>query len=252
MFMRFLQLEIKPEYINEFKKFYEYIVFPRLQQTRGCLFAGLIKSGPKANEFVSITFWETKIYAENYEKQGIFQDLLKESKPYLTESAEWKIHLFDNSELEYAPVSEEPVIKKYSVQARKSEEEKFTISDSNMYVRIVSAKVQEGKIEEFKKLYTEIIIPQLKSVKGCEYAYLIESTSEDDEFISLTIWDSKESADIYEATGKFNLLVKQISHTFSHFYLWKMALQKEYDPKLQASESMKIEHYNLVTGKSFV
>ncbi len=150
------------------------------------------------------------------------------------------------------PVSEEPVIKKYSVQARKSEEEKFTISDSNMYVRIVSAKVQEGKIEEFKKLYTEIIIPQLKSVKGCEYAYLIESTSEDDEFISLTIWDSKESADIYEATGKFNLLVKQISHTFSHFYLWKMALQKEYDPKLQASESMKIEHYNLVTGKSFV
>ncbi len=252
MFMRFLQLEIKPEYTNEFKKFYEYIVFPKLQKTSGCLFAGLIKSGPKNNEFVSITFWETKIYAENYEKQGIFQILLKESKPYLTESAEWKIHLFDNTELEYAPVSEEPVIKKYSVHARKNEEEKFTISNSNMYVRIVSTKIQEGMTDEFKKLYSEILIPQLKAVKGCEYVYLIESTTEDDEFISLTIWDNKENADLYEASGKFNQLVKKISHTFSHFYLWKMALEKEYNSQNQPSENMKIEHYALVTGKSFV
>ena len=49
MFMRFFQLEIKPEFVNEFKKFYEYIVFPKLQKTLGCLFAGLIKSGPKEN-----------------------------------------------------------------------------------------------------------------------------------------------------------------------------------------------------------
>ena len=252
MFMRFFQLEIKTEFINEFKKFYEYIVFPKLQRTPGCLFAGLIKSGPKRNEFVSITFWETKIYAENYENNGKFHELLKEAKPYLTESAEWKIHLFDNSEFEYAPVSEEPVIKKYAVQARKNEEEKFNISNSNMYVRIVSAKIQEGKIDEFKRLYSEIIIPQLKVVKGCEYVYLIESTSEDDEFISLTIWSNKEDADLYEASGKFNLLVKNISHTFSHFYLWKMALEKEYNPQKQPSENMKIEHYDLVTGKSFV
>ena len=108
MFMRFFQLEIKPEFINEFKKFYEYIVFPKLQRTPGCLFAGLIKSGPKRNEFVSITFWETKIYAENYENNGKFHELLKEAKPYLTESAEWKIHLFDNSEFEYAPVLKSP------------------------------------------------------------------------------------------------------------------------------------------------
>jgi hypothetical protein len=31
-----------------------------------------------------------------------------------------------------------------------------------------------------------------------------------------------------------------------------MALQKEYNPKTQTSENIKIEHYNLVTGKSFV
>ncbi len=251
MFMRFMQLKVNEQYINDFRKFYEDVVSPHMQKMDGCLFAGLIGS-PHNDEFISLTFWETIAQAESYEKNGVFYDLIAQARPFLSESTEWKIHLSDNIELEYAPVSEEPVIKKYSVRAQKNNTENLIIQDSNMFVRIVSLKIQEGKLEEFKKIYSEIIIPELKSVTGCQYVYLIESINEEDEYISLTIWDSKEDADNYESSGKFNQLVGRIKHTFSQFYLWKMALEKEYDAKVKTTEDLKVGHYNLVTGKSFV
>ena len=251
MYMRFMQLKIDSQFINKFKSFYETDISPRLQNIPGCLFAGLINT-PGENEFISLTFWQTLEQAENYEKHGVFQNMLDESKPFFSESTEWKIHLSDNMELEYGPVSEEPVIKKYSVKAQKNSEQEFTVTDNNMFVRIVSAKIRQDKLEEFKKLYSEVIIPELKSVKGCRYAYLIESVNEENEFISLTVWDNKAAADNYESSGKFTELVNSVRHTFSHFYLWKMALEKDYNAKVHTTDDLKVEHYNLVSGKSFL
>ena len=251
MYMRFLQLKIDNQYSDNFKEFYENTVYPGLQNIPGCLFACLIKSGLGRNEFISLTFWETLKQAENYEKDGTFYKLIEQARPFLSESTEWKIHLSENIELQYAPVTEEPVIKKYSVKIQKNNDENLSVSSSNMFVRIVSAKVQDNKLDEFKKIYSEEIIPELKSVNGCLNAYLIESTTDDNEYISLTIWNNKESADYYESSGRFAQLVNKIRHTFSQFYLWKMALEKDYNAKVQTTEDLKVEHYNLVTGKKF-
>ena len=68
MFMRILQLNLNPDFIEEFKKFYQETVEPRLQNVDGCLFASLIKSKPDKDEFISLTFWKTQQQAENYEK----------------------------------------------------------------------------------------------------------------------------------------------------------------------------------------
>ncbi len=250
MFMRFLQLKINSSSVDQFKKFYEETISPGLQKMSGCRFAGLISS--QKNEFISLTFWDTSAQAENYEKLGVFKNLFEESKPFLSESTEWKINLSDKMELEYSSVDEEPVIKKYSVKAQKNDDADLSISGSNMFVRIVSAKIHKSKLEEFKKLYTEELIPELKSVKGCRYVYLIESTNEEDEFISLTIWDDKEAAENYEASGKYSELVNKVKHTFSQFYLWKMALEKDYNAKVQTTEDLKVEGYNLVAGKNFI
>ena len=75
MFMRFLQLKIDSQSMTEFKEFYEDTIFPRLQKMPGCLFAGLIGS-KNNNEFVSLTFWQTLEQAENYEKKGVFKNLV--------------------------------------------------------------------------------------------------------------------------------------------------------------------------------
>ncbi len=250
MFMRFLQLKINSNSVDEFKKFYETTISPRLQNMSGCLFAGLISS--PENEFISLTFWKSLEEAEKYEKLGVFKNLFDESKPFLAESTEWKINLSDSNELKYSPIDEEPVIKKFSVKAQKSDETDSSVPTSDLFVRIVSVKIHVSKIEEFKDLYSSIIIPELESINGCRNVYLIESVNEENEFISLTIWDNKKNADEYEASGKFAELINKVKHTFSQFYLWKMALEKDFNAKVQTTEDLKVEKYNLVTGKNFI
>ncbi len=252
MFMRFLQLKTKLDRISEFKNFYETEVMPELHKTPGCLFAGLIKSKPEENELISLTFWQTLAHAEKYESSEPYKKLLGQAKIYLSESAEWKLQLSENSELLYAPVEEEPVTKKYVVAVKNEDSDEFMSHSSNMFVRVLSLVIQDDKLDEFKKLYAEHIIPSLKLTEGCRYVYLTESVNEKNEFISVTIWDKKEYAEKYEASGKFQELTNIIKHTFSQFYLWKMSLEKNYGAIVSTSDDFKIEGYNIVTGKSFL
>ena len=252
MFMRFLQLKLKPENINYFKIFYETDVIGELRSTPGCLFAGLIKSKPEDNEFISLTFWEKQEHAESYESGGTFDKLLVKAKPYLDESAEWKLQLSEDMELQYVPEEEDPVVKKYVVAVQNNDASEFLSKPSNMFVRVLSLIIQQDKLDEFKNLYSSIIIPEFKSTKGCRYVFLTESVSQSNEFISVTIWDSKHDADVYESTGKFQELTDKIKHTFSQLYLWKVSLEKDYGKKITTSEDFKIEQYDIVTGKSFL
>jgi heme-degrading monooxygenase HmoA len=252
MFMRLLQVKINPDFIKEFKDFYEVTVLPQLQEMSGCIFAGLIKGGPDISEFISLTFWETQQNAEDYEKSGVFTNLIDQARPFLSESTEWKIQLSDKMELEYAPIAEEPDVKKYSVELQKNNDEKIKLQSSGMYIRIVSMKIQTDKLDEFKKIYLEKVIPALRVIEGCRHVFLTESINEKDEFISVTIWDDKVYADNYENGGKFEELVEQTKHTFSQFYLWKMALEKEYSAKIKTTDDMKVETYSIITGKSFI
>ena len=252
MFMRLFQVKLNPVYTEQFKNFYEASVFPQLQKMPGCIFAGLIKAGPDTNIYISITFWESLKNAEDFENSDVFNDLITKEKSFFSETSEWKVQLSDKMELEYAPVVEEPVVKKYSVELQKEKDDKPVFKNSQMYLRIVSLKIQKNMFDEFKKFYLEKIIPALKETEGCRQVFLSESVSEKDEFISVTIWDSKKHVDDYESSGKFRDLVEQIKYTFSQFYLWKIDLENEYNAKIKTTDDMKVESYNMVTGKSFL
>jgi heme-degrading monooxygenase HmoA len=80
---------------------------------------------------------------------------------------------------------------------------------------------------------------------------LTQSIHQKDEFISVTIWDSEKDAEAYEKSGKFAELAEMLRKTFSQFYLWKMSLEKNYSAKVTTSEDMKVEKYDLITGRSF-
>jgi quinol monooxygenase YgiN len=251
MYIRFLQLKINPDYLEMLQPFYDQIVIPELQKIPGCLFAGLIQSGEINNECISLTFWETKEQAENFENSDTFQRMINKIKPYLSESTEWKIQLSQDFQLEYEPVKEEPVLRKYRVMSQTKYSPSWEEAHSQLHVRLVSLKLQEGKLEEFRKIYMDEIVPVLQSTKGCRYIYLTESLHEENEVISLTIWNSKEDADHYENSGQFAELVKKVRHTFSQFYQWKMALEKDIKGRVKTSEDMEIDHYGLVSGKRF-
>jgi heme-degrading monooxygenase HmoA len=91
----------------------------------------------------------------------------------------------------------------------------------------------------------------LRNVQGCRYAFLTEGVEERNEVISLTIWDSKEAADIYEASGLFKKLTRKVQHTFSELYQWKMAAERRSSVQVTTTEDLNVKGYHVVSGKTF-
>ena len=250
MFMRLFHLKTKSEKVDVLKSFYDAIVIPELHKINGCLFAGLLLNNTDVSEGISLTLWDTQQHAEDYEKSGLFEKLLDQAKPFLSQSTEWKVQLSEDLELEYKEEEEEPDLEHFNVTVNERVKEDLFKQHSKMYIRIVSHILQKDKIEEFRDLFIDQIIPELRNTKGCRYSYLIESMHHDNEVISLSIWDSKEDALAYEKSGAFESLINVLRPTFSQFYQWKMALDNDPGKIVSTSDDLKVSHYCVVTGKN--
>lgn len=251
MFMRLVHLSISKEYESSFRQLYIISVLPQLQKMEGCKMADLIKSISEEGKYISLTLWDEEQQAEKYENSEAFKNLSAQVNMFLSESSEWKVQLTDNYKLEYKPMVETPFRKNYSVSASTKTKNIANISQSGMFTRIVSFKIESEKLEEFKKVYTNEIIPFLEATKGCSFAYLTEGLKDENEFLSVTVWENKSYADNYESSGAFLDQFEKVRHTFSKFYLWKMELEQNSSGKVETSEDMKVDNYTVITGKRF-
>lgn len=251
MLMRLVEVILKPETVDEFRAIYRNKIIAVLEQTPGCLFAGLLQSVDKSNQLVSLTLWESKGDARSYVESGIFQKNLDLVIPYMEESSEWKIQLTKENTLNYEQVRQEPVIKSYYVTPDTSSiSEQIPISRA--YLRVLSLSIIAGKEEEFKRIYYEEIQPVLKNVPGCRYSFLIDNSENNREMLSFTIWDDLESVEMYEQQGEFQLLLHKVQHTLSELYQWKMALEKQEGSALAvSSRDIDISKFTLVAGEKF-
>jgi heme-degrading monooxygenase HmoA len=120
-----------------------------------------------------------------------------------------------------------------------------------MYLRILSLTIKPGIMEEFRKIYKEEIIPTLRKIKGCRYAFLTENAQDKSDVLSVTIWDSKQDALDYESGDVYAELNNKVKHTFSELYHFKAALERESGGKVVTSEDPQSTRYNIVTGKFF-
>jgi len=250
MFMRLVQVKVKPESSDMLAELYAQRIVPVLQLTPGCIYASLIRSTSNPDESISLTLWETARDADEYEQSGAFQRLIAEAQPYFSDSSEWKIQLSRDLTLEYTPVSEEPVIRSFTVTTPSTERPPIA-QEGRLFIRILSVKLQPGKTEEFAGIYQAEILPVLRSVQGCRYAFLTEGVEERNEVISLTIWDSKQAADVYESSGLFRKLTKKVQHTFSELYQWKMAAERRSSVQVTTTEDLNVKGYHVVSGKTF-
>ncbi len=57
---------------------------------------------------------------------------------------------------------------------------------------------------------------------------------------------------IHESGDEYKEMLDKVKHTFSHFYLWRMSLEQGHNRTIKSTDEMKIEHYDVVTGKSFI
>lgn len=151
-------------------------------------------------------------------------------------------------ELEYKPVTKEPVLKELTVA---EDSEKGLRENPALHVRIVSIFIQDSKIDEFKTIYRQQIMPALLQTKGCIYAFLTENTHQKNELISITGWDSRQAVDNYENDGTFAALLDKVKHTFSQAYQWKMAQLDDASRQMITSDDLSISYFRLLTGKHF-
>lgn len=251
MFMRLVHLHISGEYESSFKQLYNISVLPQLQKMDGCNMADLIKSNTEKGKYISLTLWDEKHQAEKYEKSEAFKNLSSQVNMFLSESSEWKVQLSDNYKLEYKPVIEAPFRKNYTVSASTQSKDIENSKRQRMFTRIVSIKIELDKLNEFKTIYSKEIIPSLEATKGCSFTFLVEGIKEENEFLSVTVWEEKSYADEYENSGKFLEQIAKVRHTFSKFYLWKMKLEQNSTGKVETSEDMKVDNYTVITGKRF-
>ena len=248
MFTRFFYAKFKTGRLAAFKSFYNEEVLPVLQRTEACFYACLIQSVEDSNEFVSCTLWDTQAHAQALERSDTYHLLLEKAREMLVGSTEWKVQLTKELKLEYAPVYEDPVVRSYRAMMGPEPYHLSQATQGPMYVRLTSIKVEPEKLSEFKQIYESEILPELRGVSGCRYAFLVDSP-EEKEVMSVTIWDSKEHADAYEKSGMFQRLVEKVRHTFSQVYQWKMKLAEEVLTDTVTSEDVIVRPYQIVVGK---
>ncbi len=250
MYMRFVQLRIKPEQLDELRIVYERDIIPALQKVDGCLFASLIHAAGHEDECISMTLWEHPRKAEAYEKGGVYAALLEHISGYLADSSEWRVHLSRDLTVEYGPVQEEPVVKAFDVPGTRPADLQAQ-KTGGLFVRIVSPQIRPGMMGEFRRIYDQEVLPALRQVPGVRYAAVTENVHRPDEAISITIWDSKQDADSYEISGKFDALTEKVKSTFTGVYQWKMQLERETGSQVVTSGDPSGEGYSVVAGKSF-
>jgi len=247
MFMRFVQLKIKPETAQAFERFYNFRSAPALLEVDGCLFAHLIRSDKSESDFISFTVWETQDAADRYEAGGYYEVLVSEIEPFTEDTTEWKIRLNDDMTLDYAPVKEKPEVQGMPVVAGSLSPDPSKKIGEDPYVRILSLKVDPARQEEFRRVYDDVTTPQILEVDGCRAAFLIASNGGGDS-VSVTIWDSKEHADAYEHSGRFEELFSILRPMLSSLYQWKMSLDPRKQARTHSSDDVSVAGYHTVAG----
>lgn len=119
MYVRILSASVKPDKTEEVKRIYKDEIGPKLRQVKGCKYAFLTQNLREENEFFSITIWENKQAADNYEKSGLYDELVGKVKHLFSGLYQWKMKLEQKSG-EKSVTSEDLSLEQYTVVAGKN------------------------------------------------------------------------------------------------------------------------------------
>ena len=101
-----------------------------------------------------------------------------------------------------------------------------------MFLRMVTHAIRIEESERMSETYHSSIISKLRTTPGCAFASLLQNTSNPQECISLTLWNSQNESFTYEESGAFNQLVNSLRPFFVE--------SNEYT--LQLSEDLSLEY----------
>jgi quinol monooxygenase YgiN len=71
------------------------------------------------------------------------------------------------------------------------------------FARRVLLRTKPDKVDEFVSTMKDKVYPELGRENGIRRVYLLRDAANRNEFVSLTLWDSRTDADAYESTGHY-------------------------------------------------
>ncbi len=247
--MRFVRLKVKEGKHWDYARFYEDRVIPAMQETEGCLFASLLQPTGDEDESVSMTMWRSRELAEEYEKSGLYDQLLDESDEFLAEASEWRVRLAGDPGGTVPPL-QDPEIEAYPVEVAGLSNGTDEFSSRGIYLRIVAARIAAGKFADLKERFNNEVKPELLKTRGCRAVFLVEGVAAArSRALSVTVWDSEEDAIRYEMSGAFDELTEKVSEFFSGLYQWKLSLASEGSGDSVSGKDLDVRGYQLVTGR---
>lgn len=224
MYLRLVHLQVREGKRRELRDFYQERVMAELAEIPGCLHAALLEGVDRAHGWLSATFWKSYESAEAYEESGLPDRLLEESEGLLEQDRQWKVELSQDMSLEYASAMRALEVEGFKIEDSGGQRDPREGPQPYMYVRIVSVKVDPEKVDEFKRRWDQIVVPELMGVKGCLLTFLAEGIRDRHHMLSVSLWENQQKALKYEVSGKFDELTRKLRDTFSQDIQWKTAL----------------------------
>ncbi len=250
MYLRLVQATLKPDLLAEMKYHYEKDVIPTLEKTPGCLYAALVQNTAQRDEGISLTLWVNEQDALSYERSGEYAKLVEVLRPYFSDMSEWKLALSEDLRIEYTPVEKEPEVRSYVSALETDAAMPPATTYENLYLRVVSMNVQEGKIDLFRSLYRDNVLPVLRNFPGCLVVQLAQSVTHGKEFISVTVWNTREAARNYEESGSFDRLKQVLKPALSGLSQWSMDAENNRRQAAATEQDLEVQTYTIVSGRA--
>lgn len=84
-----------------------------------------------------------------------------------------------------------------------------------MIVRLTFISFLPQNLVQAKRIYNEQVVPVVRKQKGNIDCRLLEPIEKTDEYISMTTWETKADADLYQSSGVYRDLVEKVRKDFA-------------------------------------
>jgi quinol monooxygenase YgiN len=119
LYLRIVSPQIRKGKVEEFKRIYTTEVIPALRAVKGCRYAAVIEHAQDPEKLISISIWESKADADDYEISGSFAALTEKFKHTFSEIYQWKMQL-EKETGKHVVTSDEIAVEGYTVVAGRS------------------------------------------------------------------------------------------------------------------------------------
>jgi quinol monooxygenase YgiN len=114
MYVRMLSARVVPGHYDEVREIYKREIGPGLQKIKGCKYAFLTQNLRQQDEIFSITIWENKQAADDYERSGMFNEYVGKIRHLFSDLSQTIIGVEDKPGKKII-TSDDPILEQYTV-----------------------------------------------------------------------------------------------------------------------------------------